>query len=121
VHGALVDGGRFVFETRDPARRVWEDWAEWSREKTGVVLQVDGGGTVECWSELIDVDLPFVSFRANYVFSSDGAVLTSDSTLRFRERDEIEESLVAAGFVVDEVRGAPDRPEMEFVFVARKP
>ncbi|MGW7683770.1 class I SAM-dependent methyltransferase [Kribbella sp. NPDC054772] len=121
VHRALVGGGRFVFETRDPARRIWEEWADWSREKTGQVVPADGGGTVECWSELTGVDLPFVSFRANYVFSSDGAVLTSDSTLRFRERDEVEQSLVSAGFVVDEVREAPDRPGMEFVFVARKP
>ncbi len=30
------------------------------------------------------------------------------------------ESLRAAGFEVDEVRGAPDRPGREFVFVARR-
>jgi hypothetical protein len=52
--------------------------------------------------------------------TSDGAVLTSDSTLRFRSRVEVEESLVDAGFVVDEVRDAPDRPGREFVFVARR-
>jgi hypothetical protein len=59
-----------------------------------------------------------VSFRGTYVFGSDGAVLTSESTLRFRERAEVEESLV--GFVVDEVREAPDRPGKEFVFVATR-
>ena len=26
VHGALRPGGRLVFETRDPARRAWEEW-----------------------------------------------------------------------------------------------
>ena len=50
----------------------------------------------------------------------DGAVLTSDSTLRFRTRAELADSLAAAGFAVDEVRDAPDRPGREFVFIARK-
>ncbi|MGW6201082.1 class I SAM-dependent methyltransferase [Kribbella sp. NPDC055110] len=115
VRAALAEGGRFVFETRDPARRQWE---EWTRDNTHQVQQV-AGETVEAWSDLLSVELPFVSFRGTFVFSSDGAVLTSDSTLRFRERDEVEESLVAAGFAVDDVREAPDRPGKEFVFVAR--
>jgi hypothetical protein len=54
------------------------------------------------------------------VFGADGAVLTSDSTLRFRGRDELANSLAAAGLVVDDVRDAPDRPGREFVFVARR-
>ncbi|MFF0264422.1 class I SAM-dependent methyltransferase [Kribbella sp. NPDC004536] len=116
VHAALEPGGRFVFETRIPARRAWE---EWTREHTHQVRQI-GDETVEVWTELVAVKLPYVTFRATYIFSSDGAVLTSDSTLWFRERDEVEQSLTAAGFAVDDVRGAPDRPGKEYVFVARK-
>jgi SAM-dependent methyltransferase len=117
VHAALAAGGRFVFETRDPARRGWE---EWTREQTYEARTVANGETIESWTDLLSVQLPFVTFRGTYVFSSDGAVLTSDSTLWFRERAEVEESLAAAGFAVDEVRDAPDRPGKEFVFVARK-
>ncbi|MFD3403692.1 class I SAM-dependent methyltransferase [Kribbella sp. NPDC058693] len=117
VHAALKPDGRFVFETRDPARRQWE---EWTREPTHQVQPVPSGGTVEVWSELVDVELPYVTFRGTYVFSSDGAVFTSDSTLRFRGRDEVEASLAAAGFAVDEVREAPDRPGKEWVFVTRR-
>ncbi|URN18924.1 SAM-dependent methyltransferase, partial [Streptomyces sudanensis] len=47
--------------------------------------------------------------------------LTSESTLRFRRREEVEADLVARGFVVEDVRDAPDRPGREFVFVARRP
>jgi hypothetical protein len=47
-------------------------------------------------------------------------VLTSESTLRFRHRDEVTASLAAAGYVVDQVRQAPDRPGRELVFIARR-
>jgi hypothetical protein len=46
--------------------------------------------------------------------------LTSDSTLRFRQRDEVAASLTAAGYLVDEVREAPDRPGRELVFIGRR-
>jgi hypothetical protein len=54
------------------------------------------------------------------VFASDGAVIESESTLRFRERDEVEADLRAHGYTVDEVRDAPDRPGREFVFFATR-
>jgi hypothetical protein len=47
-------------------------------------------------------------------------VLTSASTLRFRHRDEVTASLTAAGYAIDEVRQAPDRPGRELVFIARR-
>lgn len=65
------------------------------------------------------VCVPFVTFRGETTFESDGAVIPSESTLRFRDRDEITRSLQTSGFRVDEVRDASDRPGREFVFVAR--
>jgi hypothetical protein len=47
-------------------------------------------------------------------------VLTSASTLRFRHRDEVTASLATEGYVVDDVRQAPDRPGRELVFIARR-
>jgi SAM-dependent methyltransferase len=115
---ALRPGGRLVFETRIPARRAWE---EWNREATYAVTNVPGVGAVEHWVDLLDVSGPLVTFRWTYGFTADGQVLTSDSTLRFRERQEVEAELVAQGLVVEDVRDAPDRPGREFVFVARRP
>jgi len=115
VRGALRPEGRLVFEARDPARRAWEQWArEQSFSRTDLAVV----GVVETWVELTDVSLPLVSFRWTFRFDRDGEVLTSDSTLRFRERDEIEASLSQAGFEVLDVREAPDRPGKEFVFIA---
>lgn len=73
------------------------------------------------WIDLLEVALPLVTFRGTYVFASDGQTLTSHSTLRFRERAEIEADLAAQGFAVREVRDAPDRPGKEFVVVAQRP
>jgi hypothetical protein len=56
------------------------------------------------------VRFPFVSVRGTYAFGADGAVIVSDSTLRFRSRDELESSLVSQGYRVLDVRQAPDRP-----------
>ncbi|WP_330455716.1 class I SAM-dependent methyltransferase [Streptomyces sp. NBC_00820] len=118
AYGSLRPGGRLVFETRDPARRAWE---EWTREKSYGVTRIPGVGAVESWVQVTDVRGPLVTFRSTYVFAADGQVLTSDSTLRFRERREVEADLIARGYVIDEVRDAPDRPGREFVFVARRP
>ncbi len=110
VRGALRPGGHFVFETRRPERRAWEDWARAKpRVQLGVREQLD----------LLDVSMPFVSLRHTYRFP-DGSVVASDSTLRFRSRPEVEQSLVRSGFEVVDVRDAPDRPGREHVFVARR-
>ncbi|MCD7441215.1 class I SAM-dependent methyltransferase [Streptomyces lincolnensis] len=118
AYDALRPGGRLVFETRDPARRAWE---EWNREMSYAVTEIVDVGPVETWVEVIEVDGPLVTFRWTYTFASDGRTLTSDSTLRFRERREVETELLAQGYVVEDVRDAPDRPGKEFVFVARRP
>jgi SAM-dependent methyltransferase len=118
IHAALRDGGRLVFETRDPARRAWESW---NRESSYGVTEIAGVGAVESWHDLLDVDGPLVTFRSTVVFASDGAAIESQSTLRFRERDEVEADLRASDYLVDEVRDAPDRPGREFVFLATKP
>jgi SAM-dependent methyltransferase len=117
VHAALRPRGHLVFETRRPERRAWEEWAA---DAARVVLDIPGSGSVEQRCEVTDVSLPFVSFRHTYRFLSDGMVVTSDSTLRFRGRDEVESSLVAHGYRVLDVREAPDRPGREFVFISER-
>lgn len=118
AYQALRPGGHLVFETRDPARRAWEAW---NREATHRVTEIPGVGAVESWVELTEVSGPLVTFVWTFVFAADGEVLTSRSTLRFREREEVEAGLLAQGYVLDEVRDAPDRPGREWVFVARRP
>jgi SAM-dependent methyltransferase len=118
IRAALRPGGHLVFETRRPSHRAWEEWAA---DAAPVILDIPRTGSVERRLEVTDVSLPFVSFRCTYRFLADGTVVTSDSTLRFRSRDEVESSLVTCGYRVLDVRQAPDRPGREFVFIAEHP
>jgi SAM-dependent methyltransferase len=115
---ALRPGGCLVFETRDPAAHAWETW---NRAASHRVTSIPDVGEVESWVELVEVSPPLVTFRWNYVFATDGQHINSDSTLRFRERQEVEADLAAQDYGLLEVRDAPDRPGKEFVFVARRP
>lgn len=116
IHGALRSGGRLVFESRDPARRVWEEWRrDWSPQR----VELAGVGVVESWAEVTRVDGQFVTFEGAITLP-DGTVVPTSSTLRFRERGDLEATLIDAGFTVDEVREAPDRPGLELVFIASR-
>lgn len=118
AHAVLRPGGRLVFESRRPERQAWE---EWTPDRSRARAVVPGVGPVETWVDVLDVQGDRVSFRWTFRFPGDDAVVTSDSTLRFRRRDELTGSLLAAGFRVDDVRDAPDRPGAEWVFLARRP
>ena len=117
IRAALRPRGMLVFETRDPARRGWE---QWTPELTRTVVDVPGIGLVESWEEVTAVHGPFVTFCSTTAFRRDDLVLESMSTLRFRDRGEIEESLVREGYELTEVRDAPDRPGRELVFLSRR-
>jgi SAM-dependent methyltransferase len=117
IHGALRPNGHLVFETRRPEYRAWE---EWTKDTRPLVRDFPGTGPVERRFEVVDVSLPTVSFRYTYRFLLNGMEVISESTLRFRSRDEVEASLNANGYRLLDVREAPDRPSREFVFIAER-
>jgi hypothetical protein len=82
------------------------------------VTDLGGVGRVASWVDLTAVDGELVTFRWTWEFEVDATVLTSDSTLRFRTRRQVETDLAEHGYVVDDVTGAPDRPGAELVFLA---
>ena len=117
---ALVSGGHLVFETRRPCARAWEGWTPQQTRRT---TQVQGVGTVDSYVETLAVEGPLVTFRWTYVLPGEPEsllILTSTSTLRFRDQPEVEDDVRRAGLVVVDVREAPDRPGQEFVVIARK-
>lgn len=115
IRRGLRPGGHLVFEARDPAQKAW---LEWTPEKTLTTKYLPGIGQVRAWCNVQEASEDEVSFRWSYEFSHDGALLTSDSCLRFRNRAALELSLHKSGYQILEVRDAPDRPGKEFVFIA---
>jgi len=115
-HRALRAGGYLIFEARDPAAKAWLGW---NRDGTYRTASVDGVGEIACWEEVTVVEWPCVTFQTTFVLPGDQTA-TSTSTLRFRNRENTLEALREAGFNATEVREAPDRPGLEFVFIARR-
>jgi hypothetical protein len=118
VFDALGPGGHLVFESRDPA---FGAWREWNRAASHRVVEICGVGRIEYWVEVTDDNGQVVSFGSYFLFASGEMLLRSDSTLRFRRRDEIDAALLACGYEVIDVREAPDRPGRGFVFLAWRP
>ena len=118
VHAALRPGGYLVFESVDPAG---QPWLNWNRETIYVRRESPDAGVFESWLEVTRVDGDLVSTRRTYVFAADGATLTSEGIRRYPPRSVIEDSLISAGYELTDVRGAPERPGLELVFIARKP
>lgn len=115
IHGALVPHGHLVFETRIPERRAWEEWSEVGSS----TYHVDGIGTVRDVFEVVEVREPYVTIRSDNTLP-DGSIVPNESTLIFRSMPELEQTLGAAGFIIREVREAPDRPGREWVVIAQR-
>jgi hypothetical protein len=64
-----------------------------------------------------EVALPLVTFEGSTAIGEE--IMRSTSTLRFRERNELERDLSRYGFNVLDVRDAPDRPGKEMVFLTQ--
>lgn len=118
IRTALRPGGHLVFEVRDPEAEAWRGW---TKSETFQRVTIPAVGVVEQWVDHAEATGALVSFRWTYWFERTGETVTSDSTLRFRTRAEIKSSLATARLNLVEVRGAPDRPGLELVFIAQRP
>jgi len=113
VRGCLRPDGWLALETRRLEVRDWEQW-----DVAPTPVDVPGGQDVVFERAVTRVDPPLVTFETTTTIGDD--VVRSSSTLRFRQREELEADLVQNGFDVVAVREAPDRPGKELVFLARR-
>lgn len=113
VHECLRPGGWLAFETRRPEARDWERW-----DIAPTTISLPDGRSAVVTRTVTESAPPLVTFETS--LTVDGEVIPSSSTLRFRERHEVEVDLAEHGFEVVDVRDAPDRPGKELVFLARR-
>jgi SAM-dependent methyltransferase len=102
IRAALADGGRFVFETRNPAVRTWEQWVP----ENAVDVAIPGRGVLRMEDR---VDLPvegdLVSFTTTYTVPGWERPEESRSTLRFLDSAALAGFLAEAGLAVEECLG----------------
>lgn len=118
AYAALRPGGTLVFEARRPEDRAWE---RWTKAASHQIVSVPGVGDVEDWVQVTSVAGEFVTFDSPTIFHADGERIESTSTLRFRTRSAIENSLVAVGFELIEVRDLAYAPGRSWLYLARRP
>ncbi len=122
VRAALGDGGRFAFETRNPAARAWERWVP---ERVHEITAADGT-PVRVWHEVLE---PLRGGRVRFTETYDGdgwpAPQVCHSVLRFLDAGTLEGFLAEAGLVVTEQYGDWERGPLtptspEIITMARR-
>lgn len=106
VRTALTDGGRFVFETRNPLARAWERWTP-----ENAIERTDPAGNRVRMAHHVEIPVTGDLVRFTTTYSSPGwdRPQESRSTLRFLDAGALSEHLSAAGLVVEEQFGDWDR------------
>ena len=117
----LTEDGHFMFETRNPRVREWEDWTP-SRvsgvtTETGAVVLMHN-----CVEEPVESDV--VSFTTTFESPDWPEPRVSHSTLRFLDVDQLASFLSDAGLVIEEQFGDFDHETLteacpEIITIAR--
>ena len=105
IRSALTGVGRFVFETRNPLARAWEDWTP-----DQVFEIVHNGRTVRMARQAeTPVTGDLVSFTTTFTSPGWDRPQISRSILRFLNIDALSSRLSAAGLTIEEQFGDWDR------------
>ncbi|MCA3777723.1 MAG: class I SAM-dependent methyltransferase [Burkholderia sp.] len=95
VRRVLADGGRFLFDTRNP--RV-EPWRAWTPALSARSVESRDFGSVDLHHAVRAIDNAIVTFDTHYRFGRDDTLLTNTSRLRFIAQPELQVRVAAAGF-----------------------
>lgn len=95
----LDAGGRFVFDSRNPAVREWE---EWTPEASRRMLDHPRLGPVAAWNDVHhDPETGIVAYETHYELSATGRRLSATSHIAFPEKDRLAALIVGAGLAVE--------------------
>lgn len=121
IRAALRDGGRFVFETRHPQARAWEDWNPSNASEV-----VDATGRTLRVSHHVESVVGDVVTLTETTSGPDGTVLRVDrGSLRFLDVPALGAFLAEAGFAIDAQygdwhRGPVTGTSREIITIARR-
>ncbi|MGO4129661.1 trans-aconitate 2-methyltransferase [Inquilinus sp. YAF38] len=108
----LAPEGRFIFDSRNPAR---EEWREWTPAESTRRIEHPRFGPVDAWNDVEhDPATGIVTYGTFYRIVADGQILSSRSRIAFPPRDQLERLIGEAGLAVDtwlgDWTGAPWTP-----------
>ena len=121
IRRALTQDGRFVFETRNPLARGWEQWVPAN------AVEIEHGGSVVRMAHQVEEPVAgdVVSFTTAFTCPDWDEAQVSGSTLRFLDAGTLSKFLDCAGLAVVEQFGDWDRQQLtgtspEIITVAQR-
>lgn len=97
VRHALIEGGRFAFETRNPRRRAWESWDNAQLETTD-----QKGRKLLVWYDVEEVVGDVVTLTETTGDPDRTALRVDRGSLRFLSVEALDSFLAEAGFAIEE-------------------
>jgi SAM-dependent methyltransferase len=95
----LGPGGRFVFDTRNPAAEAWRAWTPAQSQRR---FKHPALGPVEAWNDAAyDSETGIVTYQTHYRITASGRRLSASSRIRFTPRAELAGCLRVAGLAID--------------------
>lgn len=99
IAARLAPGGRFIFDTRNPAAQAWRDW---NPKQTRRSLEHPALGTIEAWSDVVhDAATGIVTYQTHYRIPASGREISAASQIRFITREKLATLLDQAGLEVE--------------------
>lgn len=104
VYRALKPGGHFIFDTRNPLAKAWE---QWEKDMTpDVAMNHMSGEQLEIWTEYEGfVEDVYTFYETVKNANTDEVLIHEKMQLRFRTQEEIDDSLQRVGFSQIKVYG----------------
>ena len=95
----LAPEGRFVFDTRNPLREEWKDWALAEGSET---FEHPSLGRVETWNDVRqDPETKVVTYETVYRVLQTGERFAAASDIAFPGRESVAAAIAAAGLTVE--------------------
>lgn len=94
----LAPGGRFIFDSRNPARREWEEWGPAASLR---LVEHPRFGAVSAWNDAVrDAATGIVTYETHYEIRATGERLSAASRIAFPDKAELETLIAEAGLKV---------------------
>ena len=95
----LAPRGRFIFDSRNPARREWE---EWRPDLTRREIDDPELGRVLAWDDVVwDPDRQIATYETVYRVASDGREFRAKAQIAFPDFRSLKQMIAATGLTVD--------------------